>query len=197
MTTAETYGEDRRWWLRAVMWIGHRAPFWDPVMYASMWFAIAWGWWAPENTPMTDTIYLVGYVGIVGGVAAVICGHIHDSRLCTRHTAAVVLDPQGAVNRRSRLLLFHHRMIRHRALSIGIQFAPLMVAVVAMRLPPGVRLVGTVVAVAGIAVGIRAQRSDRVHRQLQPWCPYCPHRGDGGGGVHSPVPDPAGSGHHR
>jgi hypothetical protein len=183
--------DPRRLLVRLVQRIGHRkARTWLCYVLGDIAAAILCGlFYSP--------VFLVALLILVlaTGVLIMKLEEEHDHRLCEACIAEVPLDPGAAVAKADRALRISHWTVDHqrlfRAIMIGfVGFA----ASVFFFVATGSRAsLGFGVADFAVLLGfVWLTRVFNTHRRLHPWCPYCRRRG-GGGGLHMPSPEPAGS----
>jgi hypothetical protein len=130
--------------------------------------------------------YTAGAAGVLWAFTYPQLTDYHDRHLCERCASEVPLDAQEQASRRRRTLRWHHRALPSMAV-IGVIVAALLLS---HLLPRPLSWGHYVIDVAGIAAAAWFYQVERLHRRLQPWCPWCPRWGGGGDGEHEPSPEP-------
>ena len=132
--------------------------------------------WLPTPPRVVTALVTTSAVGMM------LVSMRHTRELCERCITRVPLDPAAAVERSATILRAVH--------NLRWLVAPIAVFLAAgMALPQhswGSNLADSLATCMCLIVTLCAAR----HRVLQPWCPFC-HRGDGGSGETSEVPDPS------
>lgn len=112
----------------------------------------------------------------------------HSRHLCDKCIEKWPLDPQAQVQKRMGSLRRYHWLADNPRRSVGVSAAIVAIEAVVVLWAP--RIVFGVVAVVVLLVWTPLQTwTNRVHSRLQPWCPWCHHRDDGGE-TFEPEPDP-------
>lgn len=112
----------------------------------------------------------------------------HEKQLCERCSAAVPLDPQAKAARWDRMLWLVHQ--RRALVSVLVVIGVKALALDHAFRPGAWSFIMDALILTAVSVFAVAQR---VHRRLQPWCPYCRWEGGGKEEAVPEVPDPAAS----
>ena len=116
--------------------------------------------------------WLIAWVALVVVAAVWMFGPslIHDHRPCVQCAGSWPMNPAETAERRHRWLwIAHYGTVTY----LGVYLALWVVVMLVARDGPPLLLVYLF---AGFPVLVRAQR---LHNQLQLWCPYCKRRGRG------------------
>lgn len=177
------------------MWWGHYAGRWLPAIYAALITLNIIDWWDGGRDASWENLARIPLdIALASGI---FCEIIHHRNLCLRDIQdAPLLDPQEAVRKQLKYLKLVHRPRLAWALIAVAVLALLLPATgsVAPSLPLLAKLAVTAMAVAGVFAAGVTLHATRIHRKLQPWCPYCDHRRGGDDDpVVAPEPDPVGT----
>lgn len=174
---------------RAGMWLGHYEPRMTPFVYVLILWNIIGNLWfsASLSTITSNAIAAMMPVFIV----AMLCSDwVHGRNLCPRDLDDTLLDPQGAVNKNMRRLVWWHRPLWWQLLRGAVGFALIALLATSLRLrgmPWPVRGMLTLVAIPGAAMVVYSAMAMHTHRRLQRWCTLCWR---GGRGPKDQVPEP-------
>lgn len=174
---------------RMAMWVGHYEPHATSVFHAVILGQVACGLWLPVSVNKITSGVTAAVLALL--IVAMLCSDfVHGRNLCPRDLDDALLDPQGAVDKNMRRLVWMHRP-KVRLLHAEAAFVVvgvLMISSLAYGWPWPARAVLMVAATTGVALAGYSSMAMRTHRRLYPWCPLC--RRGGGGGTWSRVPDP-------
>jgi hypothetical protein len=176
------------------MWLGHWFPAAAPWLFL---LVVAYQislFWLPDHGVPHNAAAGAGRVAAALFVLMLLCrDRVHARNMCVLDQGAsrVLLDPQGEVKKRARLLKFHHRRTTWLVRAGGFTQIFLVLYAGKSQLPLAVKTAASVLEAACFAVLTYAMRAFIVHQRLQTWCPDCDH---GGGGENTVVPDPVPSG---
>ena len=144
------------------MWVGHYAlRLLIPIFVLS----------AISDVTTSLLTMVLALVALLSLAVVAFCIMAHERTLCVRCVHDVPAhDPQGAVARHERTLrAFHHTdWLFAAVLAIGITM---------MLIPRGIENFVWSIPLYGLVAGIG--HIERVHNQLQPWCPACPRPNSG------------------
>lgn len=122
------------------------------------------------------TVHILLVLGVI------LLGFVHDQGMCEPCLTAMPLDGEHEAKRKLRRLRLYHSLLHPRTLII------LAVIILGPGLLP-MLWPQLIAAAVTMPVFMYGYSSTRVHRKLEPWCPYC--NWGHGDGDHEEVPDPS------
>jgi hypothetical protein len=182
---------------RAAMWLGHYFPTVALYLTAVLLAARLVEFWTAGHSPAYRVADVVAFIVSAILIVMFLCHEgMHARHLCERDLAVsrVLLDPQGEVEKRRRLLKANHRRSAFWLfLAAGLVLIGIGI-IDGLPRPSAVTIVFTVLEVVCAAFAVFFVTAMLVHRRLQPWCPDCDHGGgDGDDKVPAPGPVPSGT----
>lgn len=183
----------RTWLVRLAQRAGHhKIAMWIWYVVGGLAGSVVIGLFAAHNRGALFT-----FLGLLlaTGLGLMKLEAVHDHRLCEACIDEVPLNPGAAAVKADRQMRAAHWTVDHRSwfltLMLGaVAFVATEFAFLPHSSPAAFAFLGAdLLAMTGFVLLLRAFNT---HRRLHPWCPYCKRRG-GGGGLHMPSPEPAGS----
>lgn len=194
MTTLDNDLPERPLFLRAAQLVGHhKTRVWTAYVACTLIGGITLGL---LDAPLLIIPAVVAL--LAAGALVMKLEGMHDRRLCEGCISSLPLNPSEAAARKDRPLRAVHWTNNRRplflllvAFSIAVPVSGFLVQLRWRWHLPG-SLPFILSGFAMLLVWLWFVRAFDIHRRLSPWCPYCRRRG-GGGGLHMPSPEPAGS----